>query len=433
VALRDSRERSRSLVEISGIAAGGAGVGRLEDGCAVFVPGSAPGELVEVRVRERKPRWARADLVAVRRASPERRTAPCTYYGRCGGCTLEHLDYDAQLRAKARLVADAVGRIGGVEVTEPEIVASPEQLRYRNRVSFTLLRLGMGRVVAGFHEPGRPGRLVDVGGDCLLPEPAVAEAWSELRQAWGPDAQRLPAGQRLRLTLRGTATGEVTLLVENGTTAGRPAELLARVQRLRSIWLRRRAGDEPELLGGAPSVVERWGEETLELSAGTFLQVNRRAAERLESYVLALAGDVVGLRVIDAYCGVGLHGRRLARAGARVEGIELDPLAVRQARTDAPANAVFHEGTVERLLPEMLPSDLVIVNPPRAGLDGDVTAALREKPASRLIYVSCGPATLARDIGRLGDRYRLESLRCFDLFPQTDHVETVAELVCAIS
>lgn len=429
----------RADVEITGIAAGGAGVGRLPDGRAVFVHRTAPGELVEVRVIEEKRRWARAELVRLRRTVPERREAPCPHYTRCGGCTLEHLDYDAQRRIKAGIVSDALRRIGGLEVEPPDVVASPAEFRYRNRVSFTLRRLGGGRVIAGFHEIDRPNRIVDITAACLLPEPAVAEAWGRLRAAWGEDAKLLPSGERLRLTLRGTAGGEVALLVDGGFATGRPEELLERAA-LAAIWRVGRDG-EPELLAGEPTLRERWRDEELELGGAVFLQVNRGAAALLEDHVLALAGASSGeeeaerdgrapRRVIDAYCGIGLYARRLARSGAEVMGIELDARAVEVARRLAPAGASFVEGRVEERLAEALPADLVIVNPPRAGLDAEVPRILLDAAPRRLIYVSCDPATLARDLERLAPRYRLRSLRCFDLFPQTAHVETVAELEC---
>ena len=429
-----------AIVEITGIAAGGAGVGRLPDGRAVFVPRTAPGERVLARVVEAKRRWARARLLRVLDPSPDRRPAPCAYYARCGGCTLEHLAYPAQLRAKAAIVAEALARIGSVATPVPEVTPSPEEFRYRNRVSFTLVRLEHGRVVAGFHELEHPARVLDIGADCLLPEPAVAEVWGRLRAAWGTDASRLPAGARLRLTLRGTGAGEVSLLVEGGYGPGQPEELLHAVPGLQAIWQRPRDG-APVLLAGAASLTESWEDEDVGLSGATFLQVNRGAAARLEEHVAALAGEVAGLRVVDAYCGIGLHARRLARRGARVLGIEVDPLAVAEARravdaeaaadrvAPAGAPAEFVLGRVEEALPAALPADLVVLNPPRGGLDSAVPPALLAQPPARLIYVSCDPATLARDVARLAGAFALRSLRCFDLFPQTAHVETVAELV----
>jgi 23S rRNA (uracil1939-C5)-methyltransferase len=156
--------------------------------------------------------------------------------------------------------------------------------------------------------------------------------------------------------------------------------------------------------------------------------VNRGAAALLEAHVMELAGDVRGLRVVDAYCGIGLHSRRMARAGASVTGIELDPDAVEEARRRAPEGAVFLEGMVEALLPDHLPADLVVLNPPRAGIAPEAADELAAQPAGRILYISCNPATLARDLKRLGGAYRLESVRSFDLFPQTAHVETVVLL-----
>ncbi len=429
-------ERDRAVaraaieVEITGIAAGGAGVGRLPDGRAVFVHRSAPGERVEVRVVEEKRRWARAELLRIRRPSPDRREAPCPHYARCGGCTVEHLTYAAQLRAKAAIVMDALRRIGGIEVEAPEVVASPEEFRYRNRVSFTLRRLGGGRVVAGFHELERPGRIVDITGACLLPEAPVSAAWARLREEWGDDAGLLPSGRELRLTLRGTAAGEVALVVEGGYAPGRPEALLDRVPELVALWHRPAGAGEPALVAGRETVREVWADEALEVSGTVFLQVNRGAAARLEAHVLERAGPVAGARVIDAYCGVGLHARRLAREGARVVGIERDERSVEAARAAAPPGAQFLVGPVEERLGEALPAELAILNPPRTGLGPAVPEILRERPPGRLIYVSCDPATLARDLSRLAPAFRTRSLRCFDLFPQTAHVETVVELAC---
>ena len=424
---RPARPPQPLQLRIDSIAAGGEGVGRLPDGRVAFVHRTAPGDLVEAVLTERRDRWARGRLLRVLEPSPQRREAPCRYYAQCGGCTLEHLEYAAQLRAKARIVADALTRIGGVATEPPEVVASPNELRYRNRVSFALRREEHGRVVAGFHALDDPDRIVDLDGSCLLFEEPIARVWDALRAEWGPDARRLPSGQQLRLTLRATAAGEVSLLVEGGYSPGRPDELVERIDGLAAVW--HRPGEAPAALAaGAPGLPETWGDETLELSGTAFLQVNRGAAQLLEAHVAALVGDATGLRVVDAYCGVGLHARRLARAGARVVGIEADPQAVEEARRAAPGGATFAEGAVEALIAEHLPADLVILNPPRAGVHADVAAALLVAPAPRIVYVSCSPATLARDVRRLAPGYALEQLRSFDLFPQTAHVETVALL-----
>lgn len=421
------RRVSPVRVRIDSIAAGGEGVGRLPDGRVVFVHRTAPGDLAEVALTQTHPRWTRGRLLRVLEPSPERREPPCPFYAECGGCTLEHLTYPAQLRAKGRIVADALTRIGGVAVEPPEVVPSPAEHRYRNRVSFALRREAHGRVVAGFHALGNPEAIVDLDGRCLLPEEPISRGWDAIRAAWGPDARLLPSGERLRLTLRASASGEVSLLVEGGFSPGRPRELLAAVPGLTAVW-HRPGKSSPELVAGAPGLPETWGDETLELSGGAFLQVNRGAAALLEAHVAEVCGEVAGARVVDAYCGVGLHARRLARAGARVVGIELDPEAVAEARRAAPEGTEFREGPVEALIAAELPADLVILNPPRAGVAPEVADALAAARPRRIVYVSCNPATLARDLRRLGEGFRVESVRSFDLFPQTAHVETVVAL-----
>jgi 23S rRNA (uracil1939-C5)-methyltransferase len=416
-------------IRIRGIAAGGAGVGRGEDGRVVFVHRTAPGELVRIRRTRQRARWARGELVEVLEPAADRRAAPCRFYARCGGCTLEHLEYAAQLAAKARIVADALRRIGGMPVDLPPVVPSPHEFRARNRVSFTLLRLRGGRVAAGFHDIHDPDRILDIDGGCLMPEAGVARAWDALRAAWGAAANRLPSGIRLRLTLRGAASGRTALLVQGGYGTGRAEELLAAVAELDAIWHQPRGGAPPVLLAGAAHLAESWQDEELALSGTVFLQVNRAAAAVLEEHVLSLAGDVADRTVIDAYCGVGLRARSLARLGGRVTGIELDAQAVAEAQRAAPEGR-FLAAPVEVAIAELLPADLVILNPPRAGVAAAVTAALVATPPQRLIYVSCDPATLARDLGRLASAFAVRSIRCFDLFPQTAHVETVVALEC---
>jgi 23S rRNA (uracil1939-C5)-methyltransferase len=415
-------------VEISSIAGGGEGVGRLTDGRAIFVHRSAPGELVEVKVFYERPRWARGRLLRVLQPSPDRRVAPCPHYAECGGCTLEHLQYDAQLRVKGRIVADALARIGGIATETPEVVPSPRQHRYRNRVSFALRRGGSGEVHAGFHSLQNPDRIVPIDGRCLLPEEPIAAVWDRLRASWGPDARLLPAGETLRLTLRATAAGRVSLLIEGGYSSGRPVELLAAVPALDSIW-HQRENSTTVHVAGAPGIPETWGAESFTMGGTAFLQVNRSAAAHLEEHVVDRAGDVSGMHVVDAYCGIGIHARRLARAGARVTGIELDVEALGIASAADVPGATFHLARVEDALSAVLPADLLILNPPRAGISVDVGDAILATPPPRIIYVSCDPATLARDLKRLANQYATASVRCFDLFPQTAHVESVVELI----
>jgi len=421
------RPAPRAEVRIRAVAAGGAGVGELPDGRVAFVHRTAPGDLARVEIMQKKARWARARLVELLEAGEGRREPLCRYYGRCGGCTLEHLHYEVQLHWKGRLVADALARIAGRPLREvPPVEASPEEFRYRSRVSCHLRRVGR-RVIAGFHELEHPDRVVDVDGDCLLPEASVAAVWDGLRSAWGPTAERLPSGRELRLTLRRAARG-VVLLIEGGQGEGRPAELIQSVEGLIAIWHRARAGAAPRLLAGDEDVQDEWMGQRLRTGPTAFLQVNRAAGHRLHEALVQEIGAPAGLRVVDAYAGVGSLGRRLAEQGALVTAIELDEGAARAAQADAPDGFRVLVGRVEERLDEAFPADLVLLNPPRTGVPPGALARVAASGVERVVYVSCDPATLARDVARLGDAYYLASVRCFDLFPQTAHVETVAAL-----
>ena len=414
-------------VSVRAVAAGGAGVADLPDGRVAFVQRTAPGDRARVRVSASKRSWARATLVEVLAPGPGRRLPPCPFYGRCGGCTLEHLEYPEQLRWKARMVADALKRIGRVTVDPPVVEPSPFEFRYRNRVTFTLRRVRGtdGGLVAGFHEMDEPDQVVDVTGACMLPEEAIARVWDGLRSAWGEGAERLPSGTTLRLTLRSVAEG-VILIVDGGSGTWTPDVLIQNVPGLVAVW--HKGGDgAPVLVAGEASARELWLGEAIRPGARAFIQVNRKAAERLHAAVLHAVGTVTGRTVVDAYCGVGVYGRVLARTGARVAGIEIDPEAAAAAREDAPAGFRVIEGAVEDHMGEVLPADVVILNPPRAGVDDAVTRSLSDRRIVRIVYVSCDPATLARDVGRL-EAYRLTRIKAFDLFPQTAHVETLALL-----
>lgn len=410
-------------VDIHGISSEGAGVGTLPDGRVVFVHRTAPGDRARIRVTTEKKSWARGRLEEVLTPSEARRDAPCPNYDRCGGCTLEHLEYGAQLHWKGRIVADAMERIGNLEVDPPEVRPSPSEFRYRARITVTLRRLGEGRVVAGFHEVDRPDRIVDLGGECLLPVEPVARALEGLRASWGPGAGWLPAGDELRLTLRRVEEG-VVLLVEGGRGRGRPEALLDAVPGLVAVW--RATDDGTRHLAGRRDATVRWMGETLVVGAGAFLQVNREAAEPLHRAVLERLRPAAGRRVVDGYAGLGTVGRALARDGAEVTAVELDPEAVAGARAGAPERFRVVRGRVEDELPGLLPADAVLVNPPRTGLHERVPEALLAAPPDRIVYVSCDPATLARDRTRLAPGFRLTELRAFDLFPQTAHVESLA-------
>ncbi|MGD2121514.1 MAG: TRAM domain-containing protein [Gemmatimonadota bacterium] len=408
------------------IGAGGFGVGILPEGKVVFIPRTAPGDKARIQVVKEKARWARGEVVELLHEGPGRREAPCPMYASCDGCSLQHLEYGEQLRWKSHLVGDTLRRLGKVEIDDPEVVPSPRELHYRNRVSYTLRRLTGGRLVAGFRELGHRGRVLDLRGQCLLPEDPLPAAWERIRQEWGPRGARLPRGRQLRLTLQKGVDG-VGLMVRGGEGRGEPEVLLDRVEELVSVWHRKK-GEDPLLLAGEPVMRVSWGQEVIDLEGGAFVQVNAGIGTGLYEYVLREIGDPVGRTIIDAYCGPAILGRSLSRKGGEVTGIDAVHGGAPGGDPADPRGFRYVVGRVEKELKRLLPADLVLLNPPRSGLHSSIPATLLAKPPRTVVYVSCDPATLARDLKRLESGYRVTRLRAYDLFPQTGHVETVVTL-----
>lgn len=415
---------ARVELTVEGLAAGGEGLARLDSGRVVFVPRTAPGDRVLAELTEDRARWARGRVVELRSGGASRVSAPCSHYDDCGGCHLQHVDADTQLRGLRQAVSDALGRIGGREVTVRPVAAAQARYGYRNRVTLTLRR-GQGRVVAGYHRLRGP-ELVDVE-DCLLAEPAVRSAWRELRAGWGRRARALPHGKEVRLTLRGSADGELALSVEGGDAPGEPEQVMAAIPSLRSYWWRP-TGDTRRLLAGDPVFAERWQGMRVLLGPHAFLQVNRTVAEALEGHLDAEVGALTGRRVLDLYGGVGTRAARWAGAGAEVTTVESEPDAIEASERlsrEVGVSWSIRSGRVEDAIDALLPVDTVVVNPPRSGLSRSVTARLASGGVGQLVYVSCDPATLGRDLKRLGDAWVPRFAQPFDAFPQTGHVETV--------
>ena len=397
---------------IRGISSDGSGVGRHPDGRTVFVPRTAPGDLVRVEVTKDKKRWVRGEVESLVAEGPDRVIPPCPHYARCGGCSLQHLSTEAQRLWKVRFVVDALERIAGVTVASPPIVGDQAQLEYRNRLSFSI-RSVRGETVAGFRMRGAPKQIVPVK-RCLLGDPAIQGAWTQL---YALRDRLLEPGREARLTLR-SDPGGVTLVVSRGYLSIEPEELLELAPALNAVW---------RVVRGRLSLLAlRAGKHA---GRGTaFAQVNAGVGSRLHRHVVASIDPAQGKRVIEAYAGTGEPGRVLAGKGADVIGIEFDPFAVRLSQGMPTDGYSVIEGRVEEELGRLLPADVVILNPPRTGVEPPVVEALLQEPPADIIYVSCDPATLARDVARFGAEYGVAAIRLFDLFPQTSHVETVLHL-----
>jgi 23S rRNA (uracil1939-C5)-methyltransferase len=399
-------------LRIDSIAAGGDGVGRYE-GMVVFVPRTAPGDVVRVDA-VRRDRLMRGRLLDVLSPSPARTEPQCRHYvrDRCGGCQLQHVEYTAQLSAKSVIIRDAITRIGKVERDAPSVEASDKPWRYRRKLTLALRRRG-DAWIAGLHRFDAPGEIFALE-DCPITDERVLTVWSTVMR----HQHHLPRAPELRGAVRALTSG-FAFTLEGGRTWRAHAEFFGAVREMTELWWAPE-GTDRRLLHS------RHGDE----AGASFVQVNPGVTERLRQWVFSLAAALRPTTAVDAYAGSGDIAVGLATQGTQVTAIEIDADAARVASSRLPSGSLAVAAPVEKALRHALPADLVVLNPPRAGVDDEVTRLLSgatEKPKA-IVYVSCNPATLARDIGRLAG-YEIRSLRGFDMFPQTAHVETVCELV----
>ncbi len=381
-------------IRIDSLAAGGDGVGRDEGGRVVFVPLTAPGDRVRVRIVEGRKRFARAELVEVLEASDDRVDPPCKAFGRCGGCAWQHLAYPAQVSAKGAIVADALRRIGRFDVA-PSVptTASPEAYGYRVRTRLVQQGTRLGYRMQRSHS-------ICVVDTCPVLDPRLQAVLGVDRDPSSPASSA--SGQEWE-----AAVG----------SAGK-----VRAQRT----------DVP----GA-AVDQRVGEDLLRISHGVFAQANGLLVEPLVQAVHGHAAPRGRTQVscVELYSGAGLFTMGLSRRFDQVWAVESHPGAVVDLRFNLEragrSNVRVEEGSVESVLPRLGVSgpDLLVLDPPRAGVSPEALQSILALAPHRIVYVSCDPATLARDLARLrDDGYRLVHVEAFDLFPQTPHVESLATL-----
>lgn len=421
-----------ATLDVTSLAAGGDGVARSEEhGLVVFTPRTAPGDRVTARVSV-SGRVGRGRLRSVVSAGPYRIDPRCSHYDepdRCGGCQWQHVDIAAQREAKRHVVQDAFARIGHLDVPLPAMRAGAAW-EYRRSLTLAMRRRADGGVFAGLRAYDDPEAVFDLH-ECPITDPRVLDAW---RAVLAPEAQRhLPSAPRLRGTIR-IVDAHALFVLEGGSEWPALQEFLAATPGIAAVWWqaegRRRqvvADRRTDGHGGGPS-------------GASFVQVNAEIAALVHADVVERALAHGPATVVDAYSGAGVTAVVLAERGVRVAAVELDEDATAQAAARLPAGSRAIASRVEDALPHLLPADVVILNPPRAGVDARVTRALSRRgdasgagsaapvlPAHAIIYVSCDPATLARDVARL-DGWRVHALTCYDMFPQTAHVETVCEL-----
>jgi 23S rRNA (uracil1939-C5)-methyltransferase len=440
---------------IDSLAYGGNGVARL-NGFVVFVRRGLPGDRVRARVTKVQRRHAEALATEVLEPGPQRVEAPCAHYPACGGCRFQDLAYEAQIAAKQEQVLDALRRIGGMDEPPLEpIVGAGDVFHYRNKLEYSFTQLADGPTL-GFHKAGRWDEVLEIE-QCWL----TTDLGNTIRNAVGEWArgERLVAYDQAEQTgfLRhlvfreGRNTGQVLVQLVTAPgerfDAGHFVDVLRRFPEVRSIhWSENASAAE---VTNVPTTL-LWGDEAIEeelcglrfrVRPNAFLQTNTRMAERL--YALArefasLSGDET---VYDLYCGIGTIGLTLAREALTVWGIELSEESVACALENADlngiTNAAFFAGNVGQSIEELHERsgdpDVVVVDPPRAGLAGKALRRLGEIGAPRIVYVSCNPTTLAGDVKRLRDvyGYELRRVRPVDMFPHTPHVESVSLLTRA--
>lgn len=400
-------------VKLEKLVYGGDALGRLPDGRAVFVPFGLPGEKVRVKLTEQRRSHARGALLEVIEPAAERITPRCVHFGVCGGCHYQHLPYAAQLDAKREILIDQLTRIGQIENPAVEAtVPSPAEYYYRNYVQFHLTAEGR----LGYHL-ARSEQVFPVQ-ECHLPEEPVNEVWPLL------DFEAIPEIERIGLRL---GSGEdLQLILESREPE--PPEFSLEELDLSAVHL---TPESTVVLAGSDSVIIEVLGRPFRVSAGSFFQVNTAMAEKMVTHLMeSVQGKLPpDPTVLDVYCGAGLFSAFLAPLAKRLVGIELEPRAVEDfsANLDEFDNVEIYEAPAEAVLGglDARPA-LVVVDPPRAGLQVEALDALVALAPPMLAYISCDPSTLARDLKRLlAAGFTLDRVTPFDLFPQTYHVETI--------
>jgi len=449
-------KQQKILLDISGITHSGEGVGRYE-GLALFVPGAVPGDTVRVQVTDLKKSYAAARLLEIVSPSRIRKEPRCPLFSSCGGCRLQHVDYREQLMLKTGLVRDSLSRIAGLaSVTVRETAGMEDPWHYRNKAHFQVKESSAG-IDLGFYEEGSHilAPFGDGGGSnwgCLLVDRDLNRAASVIKSllngcGGSPDNQTARFFRHVVLR-KGFSTGEImaAIVTGGGLWPGEECfakELTSAVPRITSLIRNINEGppgpvlgSESRLLAGREYITDRLEDLTFIISPSSFYQVNPAQTRVLYQKALEFSGLLEGgaQTVVDAYSGIGTVALFIAAHAHRVLALEIVRGAVEDARRNAMINNVrnieFHTGEVEKILPAMaaggLRPDAVLLDPPRKGARPEVLEAVSAMGPARVVYISCDPGTMSRDLGLLAAKgYRVEEVQPVDMFPWTHHVETV--------
>lgn len=440
-------------LKITSVTAEGSGVGKSSDGMAVFVPLSAVGDELEVRILKVKKTYAYGKIESITAPSAARVGPDCEGFSRCGGCVWRHISYEEELKIKRQRVEDAVRRIGGIEADIKPIIGSERVLRYRNKAQLPLSKAPDGRTLMGFYA-FHSHRVVDCT-DCALQPECFSDVMRITREflALTPNDiydERTGKGRLRHLYIRlGEVTGELMVcFVVNGNGL-KNEDLLVKMLRsglpdLKTVIINSNREKTNVILGEKNRVIYGKGTITDELcglrftiSPFSFWQVNRSQAERLyrkAAEYAALSGDEV---LLDLYCGTGTIGLTMAKDCKQLIGVEIVPDAVRDAEYNAAVNSICNARflcadaptAAQQLRDEGVQPDVVILDPPRKGCGKELVQTIGSLSPKRVVYVSCDPATLARDLNYFSQEgYQIREITPVDMFPRTAHVETVVLL-----
>lgn len=453
--LKPVNKNDRLLVHVEDLTHDGAGVAKV-DGYPLFIHGALPGEDVHIHVLKTLKSYGFAKLLEIENASPFRVEAPCPVFDTCGGCQIQHLSYEGQMTFKRKLVRDAITRIGKLPDVPVHAVKGMENpWRYRNK---SQIPFGMedGRVVAGFYQP-RSHRIADTD-ICLIQTPEADSIMAGIKQKLTemgiePYEEETHRGQLRHVVVRkARATGEIMVVLvtkkKKFPQAAQAIELIQSlvpetvsiVQNINPQKTNVIFGDETITLWGKDVIEDRIGDVRFEISARSFYQINPEQTEVLYGQALEYANLTGNETVIDAYCGIGTISLFLAQRAKFVMGVEIVPPAIEDAKRNAELNGLnntlFEAGPAEQVIPrwykEGRKADVLVVDPPRKGCDEQLLHTILKQRPERVVYVSCNPATLARDLRILEDGgYRTQEVQPVDMFPQSTHCEAVAWLQLA--
>ena len=433
--------------EICDYTAEGQGIAKIE-GCAVFIPNALVGEKCLVRIEKAQKTWAAGKITEILEKSPHRVNRQCPVAKLCGGCDFWHMDYEEECRLKGERVKQALNRIGGENLEEVPVMSAPACTGYRNKAVYPVSSK-KGRAYAGFFRAGTHQIVENEGCLILFPEAdQVKNTVIEFMNRHHISAYDETTHQGLVRHIfvrRGWVSGEILVcLTVNGKNLPKAKALVEELQKIpgfRTLVLSVNTkqgnsvlGDEEILLYGPGYIEDTLCGLNFRLSARSFYQVNHPQAQRLYEAAICQAGITKEDLVLDLYCGVGTITLIMAKQAGKVIGVEVVEAAVRDARENAKRNGIenaeFFCGDAGKAALELeqkgIIPDVVVVDPPRKGLNADTIEALHKMNPRRIVYVSCDPATLARDVALLKERgYQLTSAQAADLFPRCAHVESI--------